>query len=114
MRNYCPFAVTLKHSPNMGSHPSILLLPQIREVGGHRVSGHSKPYVHIASQGGFFEDPALRLQRFVKQHGIRHLNVAGSRESKDPGIYLWMMQMLEDAFFWSESHPGMLGGPGEG
>jgi hypothetical protein len=34
--------------------------------------------------------------------------------SKEPGIYRWVMQVLEDAFFRGENHPGMLGGPGEG
>ncbi len=45
---------------------------------------------------------------------IRTLNVAGSRESKEPGIYNWVKQVLADAFFWSHDHPTALGGPGEG
>jgi hypothetical protein len=56
----------------------------------------------------------LSLQRFVDEHGIKRLNVAGSRESKEPGIHRWVMKVIEDAFFWSENHPGILGGPGEG
>ena len=75
---------------------------------------HKLPCLHIGAQGGFFENPALRLQQFVKENGIKRLNVAGSRESKEPGIHVWVMQVLEDAFFWSETHPGILGGPGEG
>lgn len=75
---------------------------------------HEKPCIHIASRGGFFDDPALRLQKFVAEHGIKRLNVAGTRESKEPGIHRWVMRVLEDAFFWSENHPRMLGGPGEG
>jgi len=75
---------------------------------------HRKPCVHIDSKGGFFDDPALRLQQFVAEHGIKRLNVAGSRESKEPGIHQWVMQVIEDAFFWPENHPGTLGGPGEG
>lgn len=35
MWNYCPFVATLKHSPDMSSQPSILLLLQIRVVGSH-------------------------------------------------------------------------------
>jgi hypothetical protein len=42
------------------------------------------------------------------------LNVAGSRESEEPGIYRWVSDVVEDAFFWSENHPPQLGGPGEG
>jgi len=74
---------------------------------------HGKPCLYIGRAGSTYT-PELALQEFVKQHGIKHLNVAGSRESKDPGIYHWVKQMLEDAFFWSENDPGMLGGPGEG
>lgn len=75
---------------------------------------HRKPCLHIPRAGESLFDPALQLQQFVKHHGIKRLNVAGSRESKEPGIHQWVMQVLEDAFFWSENHPGMLGGPGEG
>ena len=64
-------------------------------------------------RGGSYQ-AALDLQGFVKKNGIKRLNVAGSRESKEPGIHLWVMQLIEDAFFWSENHPGMIGGPGEG
>jgi len=75
---------------------------------------HGKPCIHLSQAGGGLFDPALQLQGFVTHHGIRRLNIAGSRESKEPGIHRWVMQVLEDAFFWSENHPGMLGGPGEG
>jgi hypothetical protein len=74
---------------------------------------HGKPCLHIGRHDGNYT-PALELQEFVREHGIKHLNVAGSRESKDPGIYRWVMGALEDAFFWSENHQSMLGGPGEG
>ena len=74
---------------------------------------HGKPCIHIAQAGGH-QDPALRLQRFAEKHGIRVLNVAGSRESKEPELHRWVMSVLEDAFFWSENHPGAVGGPGEG
>ena len=60
---------------------------------------HEKPCIHIAPQGELFDNPALRLQNFVKEHGIMRLNVAGTRESKEPGIHQWVMQVLEHAFF---------------
>lgn len=43
-----------------------------------------------------------------------HPALAGSRESEEPGIHSWVIEVLENAFFWSENHPGILGGPGEG
>jgi len=74
---------------------------------------HGKPCLHIARAGSYI-DPALPLRQFVEEHGIKRLNVAGSRESTAPGIHRWVMQVLEDAFFWTENHPGLMGGPGEG
>ena len=73
---------------------------------------HGKPCLHLCLARDY--QPALDLQRFVELHNIKRLNVAGSRERKDPGIHLWAVSVIEDAFFWSDNHPGMLGGPGEG
>lgn len=75
---------------------------------------HGKPCVHISRSGGSYVDPALLLQRFADENKIETLNVAGSRESKEPGIYRWVMKVLDDAIFWSVNHPNTLGGPGEG
>lgn len=71
-----------------------------------------KPCVHISSSGNYM--PAETVQKFVSLHGIKRLNVAGSRESEESGIHRWVMSILEDAFFWGDNHPYMLGGPGEG
>lgn len=73
---------------------------------------HKKPCAHISRAGNY--DPALALQRFVSEQRLEVLNVAGSRESKEPGLHLWVMSILEDAFFWADTLPGHLGGPGEG
>ena len=72
----------------------------------------ARPWVHIAQAG--IDKPAAALRRFVKAHQTKVLNVAGSRERKEPRIYLWVYAVLEDAFFWSQRNPGTLGGPGEG
>ena len=74
---------------------------------------HKKPYLHVW-RGQSYGDPALTLQWFVQEHGVKVLNVAGSRECEDPGIWLRVYQVIEDAFFWGNAHRGMLGGPGEG
>jgi hypothetical protein len=73
---------------------------------------HKKPCLHI-SRGGSYT-PEILIQKFIDEHGIKHLNIAGSRESKEPGIHKWVMEVLGNAFFWGESHPNTLGGPGEG
>ena len=73
---------------------------------------HGKPCLHISR--GWHYAPETRLLDFVREHGIKTLNVAGSRESKEPGIHAWVFDILDEAFFWSEDNPDRLGGPGEG
>lgn len=73
---------------------------------------HRKPCLLVWQAGGY--QPAEALQRFVIHHGIKVLNVAGSRESKDHGIYRATYDLLEAALFWSQAHPTLLGGTGEG
>ncbi|MEI6070521.1 MAG: putative molybdenum carrier protein [Verrucomicrobiae bacterium] len=75
---------------------------------------HKKPCLHISRLAFGYVDPALPLQQFVAEHGIRRLNVAGPRASKEPGIWQFAYQILEDAFFWSENHEPRIGGPDEG
>lgn len=94
---------TLSHSTTGGSLKTIQFARSL-----------NKPCLHVSRSGPDYSDPALRLQQFAMEHRIRTINVAGSRESKEPGIYSSVSQILEDAFFWSKTHPGMLGGPGEG
>ena len=72
---------------------------------------HKKPCLHISRRD---YDPEVLVQKFIAEHGIKLLNIAGSRESKEPGINEWVKGVLDRALFWSHSHPGMLGGPGEG
>lgn len=67
---------------------------------------HGKPCLHV--RPGYSYQPVLDLQVFVELQKIKRLNVAGSRESKDPGIYKWTVDFLEDAFFWCENHPNTL------
>jgi hypothetical protein len=38
-----------------------------------------------------------KLVAFVEKHNIRRLNISGSRESKEPGIYDWVTLSLEKA-----------------
>jgi hypothetical protein len=73
---------------------------------------HGKPCLHPTRSGSSCENPALLLRRFISQHGIRTLNLAGSRESKEPGIYRWVAAVIEEALF--QNRPGVLGEHGEG
>jgi hypothetical protein len=75
---------------------------------------HQKPCIHVARRAATYEDPALILQRFVEENGIRILNVAGTRASKEPDVWRFTIETLEAAFFRHLTHPTLLGGPGEG
>ncbi len=72
---------------------------------------HKKPCLHI--HRGMYQ-PEIAVQGFINEYQIKLLNIAGSRESKEPGIHQWTKEVLDRALFWSESCPNMLGGPGEG
>ena len=70
---------------------------------------HGKPCIHIWC--GLSYLPNQILNGFVRENGIKVLNVAGSRESKEPGIWQFTYQAIENAFFWGNLHPSMVGGP---
>jgi hypothetical protein len=53
---------------------------------------HKKPVIHISSKT---EQPGNTLQAFIRTHQIRTLNVAGSRASEEPGIAVFVKQILE-------------------
>lgn len=59
---------------------------------------HGKPFIHL-SKGGSYECPGARLALFMRENGIKTLNVAGSRESKEPSVVSFVKQVLESAFY---------------
>lgn len=73
---------------------------------------HGKPWLHIFPSRSYSN--AEDLIEFVGDNRVAVLNVAGSRESKEPGIYKFTKELLRYAFFWGVDHPTLLGGPGEG
>lgn len=72
---------------------------------------HKKPVLHV--HRGIYQ-PDVAVQEFINTHGIRILNIAGSRENKETGIQQWVKELLNRSLFWSEFNPNMLGGSGEG
>ncbi len=73
-------------------------------------SKHGKPLFHLHLGSGWQKE--LLLVNFVSQHEIHVLNVAGSRESKEPEVYRFALEILKEAFAPRPS--GWIGGPGEG
>jgi len=58
---------------------------------------HNKPCLHVSKADS--KQPESNLTEFIKQHGIKLLNIAGSRESKEPGINEWVKLVLDLALF---------------
>ena len=70
---------------------------------------HRKPHAHI--HAGMYA-PEAALLRFIAAHGIKSLNVAGPRGSKEPGVYDFVIRVLDGAFFPPST--SILAGPDEG
>jgi hypothetical protein len=68
---------------------------------------YGKPCIHLANSGSGQEAHSVLLQRFVTQHYIRILNVAGSRAREEPGIYQWVTEVMENAFFGRQNCRGV-------
>jgi hypothetical protein len=56
---------------------------------------HRKPWLHLCAAD---TNVAETLKTFVQEHGVKVLNVAGPRASKEPGVREFVMRTLEEAF----------------
>lgn len=54
---------------------------------------HGKPVLHIFRNGGP-ASPELALRRFIQDHDIKVLNVAGPRASKEPEAGAFVLEVL--------------------
>lgn len=57
---------------------------------------HGKPCLHLSANGSG-DTSAILLRQFIDRHGIRVLNVAGSRGSKEPDVVAFVSSVLERA-----------------
>jgi hypothetical protein len=48
---------------------------------------HRKPWLHLRLDEREHAEAVTLLRDFIREHGIRVLNVAGSRASTEPGLY---------------------------
>ncbi|WP_009962642.1 YpsA SLOG family protein [Verrucomicrobium spinosum] len=53
-----------------------------------------KPHLHLHAG---LVDAVGQLRVFIEAHHVAKLNVAGSRESKEPGLYAWTTEVLTAA-----------------
>ncbi len=58
---------------------------------------HHKPVIHISREEGPVS-PAQALKRFIAEHRIKVLNVAGPRASKEPEVASFVRHVLEITF----------------
>jgi hypothetical protein len=57
---------------------------------------HRKPWIHIDLQTTPSPEAARMIQEWIGRNGIKIMNVAGPRKSKDPTIYQAVMELLEE------------------
>ena len=57
---------------------------------------HSKPWLHLHKGAAF---PESALLKFIQEHEIATLNVAGPRASKEPEVDALVKRVLETTFF---------------
>ena len=62
------------------------------ELAGRR----NKPVIHLCAQDEG-TNPAQELRSFIEGFGISVLNVAGPRESDEPGVYRFVSHVLDQA-----------------
>ncbi len=60
---------------------------------------HRRPCLHIDLDSTPEFEAAVEISNWMTQYGIETLNVAGSRASKDPGIYNATLNVLETVFY---------------
>jgi hypothetical protein len=58
---------------------------------------HGRPVLHLPKVSGASAAVAA-LRRFIAEHGIRVLNVAGPRASKEPEVAAFVREVLEKAW----------------
>jgi hypothetical protein len=58
---------------------------------------HNKPWLHLDMENMSFSYASRMLQSWIIDNGIKVLNVAGPRASKDPKIYDATVKILEGA-----------------
>lgn len=62
---------------------------------------HGRPWLHVDLNRTSAFASAVRITRWLSEHGIRTLNVAGPRASKDPRIYRDALALLESVYYLS-------------
>ena len=64
---------------------------------------HRKPWIHIDLEITSCSEAARTIQEWVVRNGIKTMNVAGPRASKDPEIFGAVMEILNEVFLCGDT-----------
>lgn len=93
---------SLRTKRNVEESDATLILTLRREMWGgaretaRQANAAGKEYLHLSRADRF--DVAVSLRSWVRVEAVHTLNVAGSREGEEPGIYEFTQSILELAF----------------
>jgi len=101
------YAVRTKRNVREGDGTVVFSLDPIL-TGGNALTFEyagqvKKPRIHIHKSAADYSDKAFfqevgRLRDFIESHQVAVLNVAGPRESNQPGVYAFALKMLRQ--YW--------------
>jgi len=89
---------------NVRDSDGTLLITRGKPTGGSEYTRdtarrHGRPFLHMDLNRMPAFEAALAISRWVAENSIRKLNVAGSRASKDPGIYRDALGLIEAVYY---------------
>jgi hypothetical protein len=89
---------------NVMDSDGTLIMSHGRLTGGSALTKafagkHKRPCLHIDLENAVEFEAAVEISAWISRHHIETLNVAGSRASKDPGIYGATFNILETVFY---------------
>lgn len=93
---------------NVRDSDGTVLITRGRPTGGSEYTRqmalrHNRPFLHVDLNRLPLFKAALTVSRWIADHSIRTLNVAGSRASKDPSIYGDTLGLIEAVYFMTLS-----------
>lgn len=68
------------------------------EITANFCMSYHKPWLRLVRTDGTDDELAARLLEFTTRHALKTLNVAGPRESKEPGVGKFVRDILERWF----------------
>jgi len=80
------------------------ILTEGSALTGELATLYRKPWIHIDLEATPYPEAASMIREWIRHNGIKVMNIAGARASKDPMIYQAVTELLE-ATFYKQIHP---------